>query len=794
MECNKDEATRAKEIAEKKFTAKDILGAKKFALKAQSLFPALEGIRQMVATLDVYISADNKINGDPDWYGMLGVNPRANDETVRKHYRKLALMLHPDKNKSIGADGAFKLISEAWSLLSDKAKRVSYDQKTNAKQKVSSTPGGSSAQPKAGSYNFTKTTASSMRAQKNTSKSAHSSTFTHNSKSNTFWTVCHRCKTQYEYLRVWLNLKLVCPNCHEAFMAVETAPPPSSDLRAATSWNFSKKQKISSHQLPSKSKSNVGKNNTAAPNVRTGCYTETESHNHPSFEWGAFARTSSVSTVAQAANVVQQTYEKVKREREEARAATKREEALRKKQRASKKTGGFSSSVYSNLAKRRRGMEDTSVSGYGKELGNQMGTGIGVVREAGACGFRQGSFESGRRNGIVKTTSTSDLSQVELQSLLMEKARKEICKKLTEFESNPVASNTVKVEESGGGYLKATETGEKSLRNSETLDQNKIEKSDYIKNGSDAIKSFAGAAAAHMDAQTLETMLIDVPDPDFYDFDKDRTERSFEKNQVWAAYDDNDGMPRYYAIIHGIGSLDPFKMRISWLNSKTNGELGPLNWVASGFTKTCGDFRIGRCEIIKSSNSFSHRIRWIKGTHGAIHIYPRKGDVWALYRNWSPDWSELTADEVMHKYDMVEVLEDYTEEHGVIVIPLVKVAGFKTVFHRHLDPRQILAIAREEMFRFSHQVPSYLLTGEEARNAPKGCRELDPAAIPSEFLQVIEVVKEEDMVNNLDKIIEETAKDCMQNSNGEEMTNGMVKRREEKECEDTVESEELSED
>ncbi|KAI4347435.1 hypothetical protein L6164_008249 [Bauhinia variegata] len=98
------------------------------------------------------------------------------------------------------------------------------------------------------------------------------------------------------------------------------------------------------------------------------------------------------------------------------------------------------------------------------------------------------------------------------------------------------------------------------------------------------------------------------------------------------------------------------------------------------------------------------------------------------------------------------------------------------------------------MFRFSHQVPSYLLTGEEARNAPKGCRELDPAAIPSEFLQVIEVVKEEDMVNNLDKIIEETAKDCMQNSNGEEMTNGMVKRREEKECEDTVESEELSED
>ncbi|KAI4351911.1 hypothetical protein L6164_006212 [Bauhinia variegata] len=773
MECNRDEAIRAKEFAEKKFTAKDILGAKKFAVKAQKLFPGLEGIPQMIATLDVYVSAENEINGEPDWYGILGVNPWADDETVRRNYRKLALLLHPDKNKSIGADGAFKLISEAWSLLSDKAKRAVYDQKRNAKlQKVSSMAGGSSAQPKAnGSFNFTKTTTSSARAQKNSSKSAHSSTSTHKSKSNTFWTFCNQCKMQYEYLRVYLNLKLLCPNCHEAFLAVETAPPPSSDIRpASTSWNFSKQQKMSNHQPPSKSKSNVGKNNTATPNVRLGCYSNTESYNHPSFQWGAFSRTSGISTVAQAANVVQQAYEKVKREREEARAATKREEALRKKQRASKRTAGPSSSGYSNPAKRRRGMDDTSMSGHVNELGNHKGVGNGVVGAASSCGFRQGSFESGRINGI-KTTSTIDVSQVELQNLLMEKARKEIRKKIIEIKSNPVASKIVKVETCGDGYQKASETG----------DQNKIEKSDDVKNGSDGIKCYAGATAANMNVETLETMSIDVPDSDFHDFDKDRIEKSFGENQVWAAYDDKGGMPRYYAMVHSIVSLDPFKIRIGWLNSKTNSELGPLNWVASGFTKTCGDFRTGRYEISKSLNSFSHRVRWKKGTHGAICIYPRKGDVWALYRDWSPDWNELTPDEVIHKYDMVEVLEDYTEEDGVIVVPLVKVAGFKTVFHRHLDPKQILTIAREEMFQFSHQVPSYLLTGQEAQNAPKGCRELDPAATPSEFLQVIEVVKEEDMVDNLDKIIEETAKDCIKNANGEELINDMEKCREEKE-------------
>ncbi|CBI27669.3 unnamed protein product, partial [Vitis vinifera] len=88
MECNKDEATRAKEIAEKKFIARDIAGAKKLALKAQNLFPGLNGLPQMLLTLDVHISAENKINGEADWYGILGVNPLADDDTVRKQYRK----------------------------------------------------------------------------------------------------------------------------------------------------------------------------------------------------------------------------------------------------------------------------------------------------------------------------------------------------------------------------------------------------------------------------------------------------------------------------------------------------------------------------------------------------------------------------------------------------------------------------------------------------------------------------------------------------------------------------------
>uniref|UniRef100_M1B804 Heat shock protein n=1 Tax=Solanum tuberosum TaxID=4113 RepID=M1B804_SOLTU len=97
-----------------------------------------------------------------------------------------------------------------------------------------------------------------------------------------------------------------------------------------------------------------------------------------------------------------------------------------------------------------------------------------------------------------------------------------------------------------------------------------------------------------------------VPDPDFHNFDKDRLEKSFDENQVWAAYDTDDGMPHYYALIRYMISKNPLKVQLSWLNSKNNSKLFPINWVGSGFLKTSRDFRIGKQEINKTLNSFSH--------------------------------------------------------------------------------------------------------------------------------------------------------------------------------------------
>ena len=61
-----------------------------------------------------------------DYYKILGVEKAANEEEIKKAYRKLAHKHHPDK--AGGDESKFKEINEAYQILSDKNKRMQYDQ------------------------------------------------------------------------------------------------------------------------------------------------------------------------------------------------------------------------------------------------------------------------------------------------------------------------------------------------------------------------------------------------------------------------------------------------------------------------------------------------------------------------------------------------------------------------------------------------------------------------------------------------------------------------------------------
>ena len=63
-----------------------------------------------------------------DYYEVLGLSKGANEDEIKRAYRKLAKQYHPDVNKSPDAEIKFKEINEAYSVLSDSEKRSAYDQ------------------------------------------------------------------------------------------------------------------------------------------------------------------------------------------------------------------------------------------------------------------------------------------------------------------------------------------------------------------------------------------------------------------------------------------------------------------------------------------------------------------------------------------------------------------------------------------------------------------------------------------------------------------------------------------
>jgi hypothetical protein len=677
MEAKKEEALKAIANAEKRFAHRDFVGAKSYALKAKTLCPGLEGISQLVATFEVYIASQVTCNGELDWYSIMGLKPSTNIEAVKKRYKKMAGLLHPDNNKCVGADGAFHLVSEAWSRLSG-----SYDLKRNAQSGA-----GHGLHHKGLS-------------------SVHAS----GGNQDTFWTICTSCKVQYEYLRKYINKKLSCKNCRGVFIAVETAPANGSFPYCP--WSYGSSSGYGSHSYDGV---------TYVPT--NGAYFNgngvTGYHSAHGYEYASNVpyQINSAGYVNQNGSTTLpacQANGHAKRGRPKVKSGADRKHCMTE----------TVVNINSDVSFSRNEPQDVKPSRPEKKrkvLGVSLrdvheGKGLKCASESGLANGN-GSVGHGQRLSCTSEVPTKQYAKqysmapaFDARKLLIEKARTEIRKKLEEMKlasETAAAVNERKKSQADVGQVK----------------------------GDTHIKTVLNVSDNQLEHRKTVPVTITVPDPDFHDFDKDRSEACFKPKQIWALYDEEDGMPRLYCLIREVVSVNPFKINISYLSSKTDGEFGQVNWLVSGFTKSCGNFRAMTSDVVDQVNIFSHALSRVKaGRGGCVRIYPKCGEIWAVYRNWSTDWNRSTPDEVRHQYDMVEVLDDYSEELGLCISPLIKLDGFKTVYKRNADKSAIRWIPRREMLRFSHQVPSWLLKGEEASNLPDKCWDLDPAATPDELL------------------------------------------------------------
>ncbi|MCL7025967.1 hypothetical protein MKW94_018745 [Papaver nudicaule] len=157
------------------------------------------------------------------------------------------------------------------------------------------------------------------------------------------------------------------------------------------------------------------------------------------------------------------------------------------------------------------------------------------------------------------------------------------------------------------------------------------------------------------------------------------------------------------------------------------------NWHEAGLPVSCGFFKLDKCNTVVGNHPvISHIVssfQEFRYSDELVELYPRKGEVWALYKDWKPfDWCSDPKTRKGCKFHLVEILSRYSAKSGVKVAILVKVAGYETIFQRSGFSFKIHA---RNLFGFSHNIP-VRSAGDVRGLFPGLVLDLDPLSIPED--------------------------------------------------------------
>ncbi|CAO2146905.1 unnamed protein product [Urochloa humidicola] len=790
---NREEAFKAREMAVKKMENRDFVGAEKIVLKAQQLFPELENVSQLLTICNVHCAAELRVNGETDFYGILQVEEGADEAVIRKQYRKLAFSLHPDKNCFVGAEAAFKLVAEAHSVLCDPTKRYQYDLKRKNGSRNVAKPAKHQTSKKADSNKRGRPgpgeTFWTICSHCQTRYQYYSNVLNTMARCLS----CNRNFFAYHLYEPPIATSSSVPNgsqvpanmfpkkqrdthSQQGHPVKPSCAGRGTDVKLDGSQDpshmFLNQQHGVHCQNSHPEKPSAGGNTDVKPRMNVARHDEymkgysrpgfDEKANHPDTSGGNSQHStlnedkSSVSTEngnmhgrsmpdSTDPNIVN----KQKLFREDASSkpdamnmtCSAKPDAMNMPCSAkpdamnmpcSAKPDAMNlpcSAKLSSVGRQTDGGPRVNVAGR-RSMPDPVDPNITdrrnlakedastVPSAAGSSGIRR----SGRRK--------QDADGNTFQNIDTKKRQRKNDSPYNVGQSGPPhVSSNVDIQE----VEKTTDAGDqgniKEAPEIDTSDEDIIEEEapEMDTNYVDNIKEEAPETVSGKNQSYSE--LVSFPDPDIFNFEKFRDISLFAVGQIWALYDNLDGMPRYYARIKQFDASN-FKVHLTWLEYDAIDE-AMENW-AEELPTACGNFCLGKgTDVSQDRSMFSHIATWIKGKkRNSYVIYPNKGEVWALYKGWSMEWSSDPDNHRSYEYEVVEVLSSMSDNDGAIVIPLIRINGFVSLFGTAKD-KSSFVIPSSELLRFSHNIPFYRTNGNEKAGVPGGFLELDNACLPA---------------------------------------------------------------
>ncbi|KAI3688629.1 hypothetical protein L2E82_46342 [Cichorium intybus] len=207
------------------------------------------------------------------------------------------------------------------------------------------------------------------------------------------------------------------------------------------------------------------------------------------------------------------------------------------------------------------------------------------------------------------------------------------------------------------------------------------------------------------------------------------TVNDFTTGQVWAVYTGKDSMPRQYVVINNM--ISPTRLSATVLEPEPVLD-NDTSWKNRNFPIVCGLFRAKDTVLNFDLSQLSHPVNCFKSMSASVYkIFPLKGEIWAVYKNWKSGWSRLNHDN--YNCWVVEILSDFSDGEKMMVTRLVEVKGCLTFFERLQGEdgfEMVRGFSRREMMCFSHRIPAFRVPGIGGHGIPESSWHLEPVALP----------------------------------------------------------------